>query len=195
MTARAADFWSRRRAGVRAEESRETLQADAVSGAAVAQAEETRTDTEILAELGLPDPDAMQAGDDFAAFMTRAVPAHLRHRALRRLWTSNPVLACVDGLNDYDGDFTNKAAGTTLIKTAYQVGRGFLERPQQVNAPQDSAPPVEVELATGSVEADGPEEPAQYQPQDALVDLADVSDPVHPQPSRRMRFGFADETG
>ena len=37
-------------------------------------------------------------GDDFSGFMARNVPDHLRRRALRKLWVSNPVLANLDGL-------------------------------------------------------------------------------------------------
>lgn len=82
------------------------------------------TEAEFLARNGLPDPDTLRRGDDFGAFMRAGVPALLRRRALRRLWTSNPVLACLDGLNDYDGDYTSP--GPSAMKTAYRVGRGLL---------------------------------------------------------------------
>ena len=50
------------------------------------------TDEELLARLGLPDPETLVKGDDFSRFMSTAVPEHLRRRALRRLWRSNPTL-------------------------------------------------------------------------------------------------------
>ena len=54
----------------------------------------------------------------------------LRRRAMRQLWRLNPVLANLDGLNDYDGDFTNAATDAPGVKTAYQVGKGLLRHVQ-----------------------------------------------------------------
>jgi hypothetical protein len=84
------------------------------------------TEQEILERLGLPDPDAMEKGDDFSAFMASAVPARIRNRALRKLWISNPVLANLDELVDYGEDFTDAATVIENLQTAYQVGRGFM---------------------------------------------------------------------
>jgi hypothetical protein len=94
----------------------------------------------------LPDLDSLGPGSDFKPFMQKGVPARLRTAALRKLWRSNPVLANLDGLNDYDTDYTDKATVVPDLRTAYQVGRGFLNRV----APAD-APPPETEVAnTGS---------------------------------------------
>lgn len=99
-------------------------------------------EADLLKRLGLPDPDTLVRGDDFSAFMVRAVPDALRRRALRRLWPSNPVLACVDGLNDYDTDFTATGRSVEPIRTAYRIGRGFL-----TNAPAAAPPGGEGETA------------------------------------------------
>ncbi len=56
-------------------------------------------------ELELPDIDSLDKDSDYTAFMREGVPEVLRRRALRKLWLSDPVLANVDGLNDYDEDF------------------------------------------------------------------------------------------
>lgn len=184
-------FWERRRAGVQAEaeaESRAELEA-----IAQAKADEMaeKDDAEILAEMGLPDPDAMQQGDDFAAFMSRDVPERLRKKALRTLWRSNPVLACVDGLNDYDDDFTIGATGNGPIKTAYQVGKGMMYHIEEMarQAAEAQSPPVE------SVEEDV--EPDAAVALDAPEVHDEASDPevevaaseMSPAP-RRMRFRF-----
>jgi len=92
-----------------------------------ARAEAEKTDEDLLEELGLPDPDMLQPGDDFSAFMQKAVPERLRRRALRRLWTSNPVLANLDGLTEYSEDFTDAATVLPDLRTAYEVGRGMYE--------------------------------------------------------------------
>jgi hypothetical protein len=133
------DFWSRRKEAVRkaeaAEEAREQEQLKAEQLAAL----EEKSDEDILEELGLPEPESLGKDDDFTRFLSRTVPERLRRRALRRLWLTNPVLANLDGLNDYEEDYTDAATAGQLVRTAYQVGRGFLksvtEEPQTAEAP------------------------------------------------------------
>lgn len=98
-----------------------------------------KTDAEILEELGLPDPAELKAGDDFSAFMARAVPEHLRRRALRRLWLSDPALANLDELVDYGQDFTDAALAVTNIQTGFQLGRGFSPDPEELAARKAAA--------------------------------------------------------
>ncbi|WP_430437150.1 DUF3306 domain-containing protein [Oceanibaculum nanhaiense] len=74
----------------------------------------------------LPDIDSLTAESDFTAFMRKGVPKTLQRKALRKLWASDPVLACLDGLNDYEEDFTDAATVIEGMKSSYQVGRGFL---------------------------------------------------------------------
>lgn len=90
------------------------------------------SDEEILEELGLPDPDAMKAGDDFKVFMKSAVPKHIQNRALRKLWLSNPALANVDMLVDYGEDFTDAATVIPGMKTAYEVGKGIAKQYEEM---------------------------------------------------------------
>jgi hypothetical protein len=160
-----------------------------------------RDDAEILAELGLKDPDLLEKGDDFAAFLRAAVPERLRRRALRRLWRSNPVLANLDGLNDYDTDFVRRGASTGVLKTAYEVGSGFARK--QTETDQDGAAcPAEravTEPAEGDATEDEPAGADDDTAQDctAYVERQDpgmngensqvsAADPVR----RRMRFRF-----
>lgn len=163
---RGGDFWSRRKAAVRAEEEAEArareeeARAREAAEAAEAQAAlEEKSDAEVLEELGLKDPDEMQPGDDFSAFLKAAVPERLRRRALRKLWGSNPVLACLDGLNDYDDDYT--AAATNFdVRTAYKVGEGLFRRATEPAAESASGTSVPEETpepeATQSAEAEDP---------------------------------------
>jgi len=124
-------FWARRRAAVKAEEQAELHAIEEAQVAAKAAELAEKDDAVILEEMGLPDPSAMKAGDDFTGFMSRDVPEHLRRQALRTLWRSNPVLACVDGLNDYDDDY-RVALLQEPIKTAYQVGKGMTKHVEEM---------------------------------------------------------------
>ncbi|MHA6325086.1 DUF3306 domain-containing protein [Roseivivax sp. CAU 1753] len=122
---RPRDFWSRRKAQVEAEAAEDARRADEVQRDARAQILAEQSDADILAQYGLPDPDSLMPGDGIAGFMRREIPDRLRRRAMRKLWRSNPVLACVDGLNDYDDDYSNAVTDMPGVRTAYQVGKGM----------------------------------------------------------------------
>jgi hypothetical protein len=142
-------FWSRRRAGVAAEAQAEQAASEAQALAEEHAALEEKTDAELLVELDLPDPDTLTMGDDFSAFMAKAVPDRIRRRALRTLWRSNPVLANVDMLVDYGEDFTDSAMTVENIQTTYQVGKGMLkhveEMARQAEARENPPEPEESE--------------------------------------------------
>ena len=125
-------FWARRRAAVAAEEAEAQKARQAEALAEEHSKLEDQSDAEILEQLDLPDPDDMQMGDDFTAFMAKAVPDRIRRRALRKLWLSNPVLANVDMLVDYGEDFTDSATVIENLQTTYQVGKGMLKHVQEM---------------------------------------------------------------
>lgn len=175
------DFWSRRRAAVAAEESAQK-QAEARE-AEVAEVEATRAEleelpeAELLAKLDLPDPDTLKPGDDFTAFLRDVVPEHLRRRALRRLWRSNPVLANLDGLNDYDTDYTNAATDAPGLKTAYRVGRGLLKHIEALAAAEpasDAAAQADAELDSETIPGSSSEPTIQSAVRPPTQELASV---------------------
>ena len=116
--------WSQRKRRVAEEEAREVPASTGPEP--VSSVDEDEDETAVLERLKLPVPESMKPGDDFSVFMRAGVPEFLRKRALKVLWRSNPVLACVDGLNDYDDDFTSPEMTKKVLATAYKVGRGFL---------------------------------------------------------------------
>ena len=193
--------WSRRKAAVVAEAVAEERAAE---DAVIAEQHESlaeKTEVEVLEELGLPDPDAMVQGDDFKAFLSKAVPAHLRKRALRTLWRSNPVLACVDGLNDYDDDYLAGSFGQGPISTTYQVGKGMLshllevERQKKVLlAPDEEVAvlePKEEKLDYEGEESLDRREAAVITPGDSEIEMQEA-EPTMTTP-RRMTFHFEDD--
>jgi hypothetical protein len=190
--------WSRRKAAVVAEAVAEERAAEEAVIAEQHESLAEKTDVEILEELGLPDPDKMARGDDFKAFLKKTVPEHLRKRALRTLWRSNPVLACVDGLNDYDDDYLTGSFGQGPISTTYQVGKGMLshllevERQKKVLlAPVEEVAalePTEEKLDYEGEERLDQTHASQLTPCDSAIEMQEA-EPTMTTP-RRMTFHF-----
>lgn len=177
--------WSRRKKAVAEEEAAvETAETAAINP--VPEPATPEEEDQLLAELKLPVPESMKPGDDFSAFMADGVPQFLRNRALRVLWRSNPVLANLDGLNDYDDDFRSPELTQKVLATAYQVGRGIVSRvtdekvefepSTEVPAPEDIGQEAE-QVAEIKTE--------MTTPLDTAVHHEEPSDSVKP---RRMRF-------
>ena len=171
------DFWSRRRAGVEAE-------AEAVE-ARVAEAQEAklaeRPDEEVLAELNLPEPEALDSPEAVQEFLKAELPQRLKTRALRRLWRLNPMLANLDGLVDYGENYTDAATVIENMQTVYQVGKGmltaFLEDEEDA---ADDLPAEEIE--------EEEEAPLIAAAEPAPLPEPEPEAPAMPQ--RRMRFEF-----
>jgi hypothetical protein len=202
----ARDFWSRRRAAVAEEEARAAKAAETRVQKNELAEREARSDAEILAELDLPDPDTLQAGDDIRAFMAKAVPERLRRRALRQLWRLNPVLANVDGLVDYGGDFTDSALVVENLQTTYQVGKGMLAHIEEMARQAEAEEAARARAEAGADdETEMPAPPECETEPEALTALQPPSPPPDdPEPGapeetgaevprpRRMRFAFQD---
>lgn len=199
---RGSDFWSRRKAKV-LEEQQDDLRASELREVAERDAEvEEKTDEEVLEELGLPDPDALQPGDDFSAFMAKAVPDRIRRRALRRLWLSNPALANLDGLLDYGEDFTDSATVVENLQTAYQVGKGMLKHVEELarqaeakeaDTPEDQEEPASSEDSEPVADVafvEDNDDAQDEEPQAYHYAFEDDHDDYEVTPRRRMRFAF-----
>ena len=89
----------------------------------------------------LPDIESLTFESDYTAFLQEGVPRELRNRALQRLWRSDPVLANLDGLLEYGEDYTGIGTKKTLVRTAYRVGRGMIDRALEKEA-EASRPPA-----------------------------------------------------
>jgi hypothetical protein len=190
------DFWARRKANVVAEAhaSEVAIEQQALSEQHASM--EEKSDEDLLLELNLPDPDAMEMGDDFSVFMSKAVPDRIRRRALRTLWRSNPVLANVDMLVDYGEDFTDSAMVVENMQTAYQVGKGMLKHVQEMaRQAEELANPKEPEALEEDSEEDVEELLASSEAEHEFsepLEVYDVQDDAYeellvPSP-RRMKF-------
>ncbi len=133
---------------------------------------------EIPPEIADIDIDAMDYNSDFTVFMKDNVPEVVRRRALRQLWRSNPVLANVDGLNDYDEDFTDAALVVKGLKSAYQIGKGYLTDEDEDVEDAESAETAETTAESADVESADAEtaETAATDDDTASVDTQEAAD-------------------
>jgi len=123
--------WSKRKAAARQDDDTE----DAVQVPELSDADERGDaeaekdgDSEVLTEEDFEDVDfdALDKSSDYTRFARANVPAAIQQKALRKLWASDSVFEVMDGMNDYDEDFTGNGLAGKVLKTAYKVGRGFL---------------------------------------------------------------------
>lgn len=184
-------FWSRRKQAVEAEARQEAEARRATEEAEALAAQEQKADDELLTELDLPDPDTLQAGDDFSVFMAKSVPTRLRNRALRKLWLSNPVLANLDDLVDYAEDFRSAGLTGDVVQTTYQVGKGLMKHVEELARLENtdegavSAAPA---ADAADTEEEGTEEFADAETGAASAPDTEEMEFVAAAPKRRMRF-------
>lgn len=202
----APDFWSRRKAAVEAEDRAERAAEAARQQAAEEARLADRSDEALLAEAGLPEPETLDSADQVQEFLRSALPQRLKARALRRLWRLNPVLANLDGLVDYGGDYTDAATVVENLQTAYQVGKGMLARLEDLA----EAPDAEAAVAPDAAAATDPVPEAAAEPEPEPGDGPEtvlaaapaepaVAPPADPPAApavapRRMRFRFDQTT-
>ncbi|MGO1395770.1 MAG: DUF3306 domain-containing protein [Halomonas sp.] len=85
----------------------------------------------------LPDPDTLEAGSDFSAFMAPGVSGPLRRQALKRLWATGNYNVR-DGLDDYDADY-NKLLKPMTAELAGKLRRWTNKVEEVVDKPLDDS--------------------------------------------------------
>lgn len=163
--------WSRRKQAAR-EAARQPEAAE--SEAPLPDATEAPDQLAEVAEL--PDPDTLDASSDFSVFLRREVPLETHQKALRRLWRLDPIYNRIDGLDDYCEDFTDQAKVVKGLRTAYKVGRGFLEQISDAAADKEQDADKKRPAAPTELAADQPGELAPA-----------PADRASPEPSKRRR--------
>ena len=86
------------------------------------------TDNELLEKYELPDPNDVEEEGELDRFFDGKTPERLRQMALRRLWRINPLFGIVDEMVEYGEDYTDAATVIDGMQTAYQVGKGYLNK-------------------------------------------------------------------
>ncbi len=122
--------WAKRKQAVREAEELEEVQAEAeVEAEADPETEEeamallAERDPELAEQISSLDLDNLAYEDDFTVFMQNKVPDIIRRKALSKLWLSHPLLANLDGLNEYDEDYTQAADAAEMVRKAFEAAR------------------------------------------------------------------------
>jgi len=138
--------WSRRKAEARSADVEPVEEPNAP-----AEAGEEAPDTPAPVDLAdLPDIDSLDASSDFSVFMRPGVPEHLRTQALRKMWRTDPIFSKLDGLVEYGEDYTIQSWPKGVIKTAYQIGRGFVNALEKAGEGEEQPAPQEPEAVPAS---------------------------------------------
>ena len=109
---------------------------DADHQAAESDEDAALSDAELLEKYELPDPAEIEEEAGLDKFFDGKTPERLRQMALRRLWRINPFFGFVDEMVEYGEDYTDAATVIEGMQTAYQAGKGYL---QKVLSPEEEA--------------------------------------------------------
>ena len=93
----------------------------------------------------LPDIKTLNESSDYTPFMKDGVPEKLKRLALRKLWKSNPAFGFIDGLDDYDEDYSAIGIVAQEIFTNYKPGKGMID-PDETEEEIDEAVKAEDEV-------------------------------------------------
>lgn len=122
----------------------------------------------------LPPVEELTAESDYTVFLGDKVPEAIKRAALRKLWGSDPVLANLDGLNDYDEDYNLANSLISAVRTAYKVGKGYVDEAEEKLARLEGEQTGDA--AAGAESAAGAPPPAANENKnDAAVDEADAA--------------------
>lgn len=141
------------------------------------QAEQAEAEANRLAAEAVFELDEIEDGFDFSIFLKRGVPDLLRKKGLQKFFNSNPVLANLDGLNDYDEDYNNPLH--KVYKSSWDVARGFLTESEKV-----------LQQATGRLTRDEPltEVSSEDMPEDLTEDGAEAEAPIDGEPTAESQL-------
>jgi hypothetical protein len=194
--------WSRRKVEARSPAPAPAEAASDAAEPALASPEQTLASPEQTPEPGagapapidpkdLPDIESLDASSDFTVFMRPGVPEHLRTLALRKLWRSDPIFSKLDGMVEYGEDYTIQSWPKGVIKTAYRIGRGFVDELEKL-AEADAQSATSEGPLTGPEPESGPARiaaaPAEPAPPEPAAPRESGSPQQGPaQPAKRRR--------
>jgi hypothetical protein len=134
-------------------------------------ADASAAETPTIPAEDLPDIESLDKDSDYTPFMQEGVPEALKKLALRALWRSDPVLANLDGLNDYDEDYK------TMLDVGAEAMRKFREAEKMLSE-------VDPERAPEAEDSDDSEDE-----ETAAADDDDSADPDDDEIDEDPRLG------
>ena len=176
------------------------------------------TDEELLAKYELDDPETIEDESRLDALLEGKFPDRIRQMALRRMWRLNPMFRFADEMVEYGENYTDAATVIDGMTTAYQVGKGYLQKAfdavedapsEELAAPSEAAPSTLQEDAPEVTEAaeqpeiseagpeasqdaeassEAPGHDPAQRPESAASEGAIDADPERPPRARRMVF-------
>lgn len=170
--------WSQRKREVADADRTAAAGTDASSGTEVAGvslehaapdgAPQAAVDAPITAEelAALPDPEDLTAASDMTAFLRKGVPASLRNRAMRRLWSLDPAI------RDYVGDARDYAwdwnvPGGVPVSGPLSATTDVKQMVKDIFGREKAAPAEAPEPTVATGRTDPAESPAQMTVTDA----------------------------
>ena len=90
------------------------------------------TDEELLEKYNLPNPEQVENEAGLDRFLNGDFPGRIRQMALRRLWHMNPLFGEVCEMVEYGEDYTDAATVIEGMQTAYQVGKGYKTKAEEL---------------------------------------------------------------
>ena len=164
--------WSRRKRGIAVEDDQEKKisaeEQKEVDEALEAELLENRQAAEEI------DLETIDEESDLSIFMKAGVPEALKRKALAALWRSNPVFANIDGLNDYDEDFGSSDLIMKTFKSAWQAGKGYMDK--HVDQ-EEEIQVAETEESTESADTDKTDTIAEENHHEEEIDATELSIP------------------
>ncbi|MDX1732409.1 MAG: DUF3306 domain-containing protein [Aurantimonas coralicida] len=150
-------------AGLDAEAAGVSLEHAASDGAPQAAVDAPITAEELAA---LPDPEDLTAASDMTAFLRKGVPASLRNRAMRRLWSLDPAI------RDYVGDARDYAwdwnvPGGVPVSGPLSATTDVKQMVKDIFGRENAAPAEAAEPTVAADRSDPAESPAQVTVADA----------------------------
>ena len=91
-------------------------------------AEAALSDEELLAKYNVEDPEEIEDEDKLDNLLQGQFPDRIRQMALRRMWRLNPLFRFADEMVEYGENYTDAATVIDGMQTAYQVGKGYLQK-------------------------------------------------------------------
>ena len=161
--------WSKQKAQAREETSKpEAEEPVAESEVSESDEEEENQQTEEPDEIELPDLDSLGDDSDYSMFMSSEVDENLKKLALRKLFKA-PFFNVMDGLNDYDDDFTTFEALGDIVTSDMKFHQERKKAEQEEREREATAKEIEEqeEIETLASEETKPEdEPVESAEQD-----------------------------